>query len=162
MRSPALFALPLLLLSGAAIAQQQSRPEESDFERKAESVVRQPLKDVGAMKEEIPPILLEAEKAPYSLAGIRGCAGYSAEIAKLTAVLGPDIDTVNEKGEPLAGRLAEEGAKSAINMLIPFRGLVREATGAAQADREMRAAFLTGSVRRGYLKGHARAKGCRV
>lgn len=127
----------------------------------AERIARQPLKDVGALKETPEKLLEEAQKAPYSLAGVRTCVQLRNEIARYDAVLGPDVDDVDEHGEPLPGRLAEAGASSIVNSLIPLRGLVREATGAAQADRRMRAAIVAGMARRAFLKGNAEAKGCK-
>lgn len=152
-----------LLLAAAAAGQERAAPPgESEFERKAEEVLRQPLKDVGIMREEAPAILVRAQAAPYSTAGLSGCRDYSRAIAELDSILGPDVDRTDGEGNPLPGRLAEAGAKSVVGMLIPFRGLVREATGAAEADRRLRQALLAGQSRRSYLKGRASARGCRV
>lgn len=150
----------LLLLATPATAQE--RRGESKFEDKAEEIVRQPLKDVGVMREKAPELLRTAQRAPYSLAGLNGCRDYGRAIGELDAVLGPDIDAVDEKGDPLPGRLTEAGAKTLVNALIPFRGLVREASGAAEADRKIRAALVAGTARRSFLKGYAQARGCRV
>lgn len=133
----------------------------SKADNAAERVASQPLKDVGALKVEPEALLKQAQKAPYSLAGIKTCTGFVREIHRLNAVLGPDVDDVDENGDPMAGRLAEAGAASIVNSLIPLRGLVREATGAAAADRRQRAAIVAGVARRAFLKGNARARGCK-
>jgi hypothetical protein len=77
-------------------------------------------------------------------------------------VLGPDVDAVDEHGDALPTRLAEAGAKSIVNALIPFRGLVREASGAAEADRKFRMMVAAGMARRGYLKGVAGMRKCKL
>ena len=43
-----------------------------------------------------------------------------------------------------------------------FRGLVREATGAAEADRKFRMMVAAGMARRGWLKGIAKERKCAV
>ena len=152
-----------LLLLAAAPAAAQGKQDDSDMERigkKAENIVRQPIMDVGMMRENPPEVLRDAQKAPYTLAGIRRCADFKRAIAELDQYLGPDVDAMDEKGDPLHERLAEAGAKSVVNTLIPFRGLVREATGAAEADRRLRVMVAAGMARRGYLKGVARERKC--
>lgn len=136
--------------------------KDDKVEDRAERVARQPLKDIGILKEKPEELLMEAQKAPYSLAGVRTCTQLKREIARYNEALGPDVDDVDDKGEPLAGRLTEAGAASVVNSLIPLRGLVREATGAASADRRQRAAIVAGVARRAFLKGNAAAKGCRL
>lgn len=161
-------SLLMLAAAGPVLAQEAESPaartptDAEKIERKAEGVVRQPFKDVGLMRENPPQILIDAQRAPYSLAGLRGCSDYRREIGRLAEVLGPDIDETDDKGDPLPGRLAEAGAKSIVNALIPFRGLVREASGAAEADRRFRIMVAAGMARRGYLKGWAQARGCRL
>ncbi len=135
--------------------------QDSAFERTAESVARQPIKDIGLLREQAAPLLLAAQKAPYSLKGLQGCTQLAAAIAELDAVLGPDIDTLDSEGNTLASRLAQEGARSLLASLIPFRGFVREVSGAADADRKLRVAVATGVARRAYLKGVAFGKGCK-
>ena len=105
-------------------------------------------------------ILRDAQRAPYSLAGISRCDDFRRSIRELDIYLGPDVDAVDEKGDALYERLAEAGAKSVVNAFIPFRGLVREATGAAEADRRFRTMVAAGMARRGFLKGIARERKC--
>ena len=148
---------------GAAPATAQDSSDDSNVERigrKAENIVRQPMLDVGLMRENPPEVLRDAQQAPYTLAGIRRCADFKRAIALLDLYLGPDVDAVDDKGDALHERLAEAGAKSIVNTLIPFRGLVREATGAAEADRRLRTMVAAGMARRGYLKGVARERKC--
>ncbi|MCG2842728.1 hypothetical protein L6Q21_17265 [Sandaracinobacter sp. RS1-74] len=154
----------MLLLATAPVAAQQNQ-DEGDVERigkKAENIARQPIMDVGLMRENPPEVLRDAQKAPYTLAGIRNCNDLRRAVAELDTYLGPDVDAVDEKGDALTERLAEAGAKSIVNSLIPFRGLVREATGAAEADRRFRMMVASGMARRGYLKGVAQERKCKL
>ena len=45
--------------------------------------------------------------------------------------------------------------------VIPFRGIVRQVTGAARHDEYVQAAILAGTARRAYLKGLGEARGCK-
>lgn len=155
----------VLALAAAGPLLAQAQPQQSGADKlgdKAESVVRQPVKDVGLLRENPPEILINAQRAPYSMAGVRSCTDLRREIAGLTEVMGPDVDAVDEKGDPLPLRLGEAGVKSFVNALIPFRSLVREASGAAESERKFRMMVASGMARRGYLKGVAKERGCRV
>ena len=55
-----------------------------------------------------------------------------------------------------AGRVA----KTVVSSFIPFRGLIREVSGANDHDRKVRAAIQAGIARRGFLKGVGQSKGC--
>lgn len=159
---PLLPAVLFLLAAPLAAQDSDARTDIDRIEKKAEGVVRQPFKDVGLMRENPPEILRDAQRAPYSLAGIKTCQDIRRTIGQLDDVLGPDVDQVDEQGDALPGRLAEAGAKSIVNALIPFRGLVREASGAAEADRKFRIMVAAGVARRGYLKGIAFTRKCPV
>lgn len=156
----------LLLLPGlqAPLLAQAQQPEtDADrLERMAEGVVRQPIRDFGLIRENPPEVLRDAQKAPYTLVGIRTCADLQHAVGELDAALGPDVDAVNEQGDALPARLAEAGARSIVNAFIPFRGLVREASGAAQADRKFRMMVAAAMARRGFLKGVAHSRKCRI
>jgi len=56
----------------------------------------------------------------------------------------------------------EADAEAIINSIIPFRGLVREMTGAAPADRHMNAVVDAGLARRGFLRGVHLRQGCKT
>jgi hypothetical protein len=130
--------------------------------KKSVEIGTQPARDVGVMKREIPPILQKAHEEPYSLKGLKTCKQLAAEVVELNAVLGPDYTVGNEIKENKAGKLAEAGGKSVINAIIPFRGMVRELTGAAPADRRLNAALDAGYARRGFLRGVHAKQGCRM
>lgn len=83
-----------------------------------------------------------------------------AATTELDSVLGPDFAVGNNKKENRAGRLAEAGGKTIVNTIIPFRGLVREISGAAPAESRLAAAIDAGFARRGFLRGTALARRC--
>jgi hypothetical protein len=151
----------LLCLAAVAFAV-PAVAQDNSLERKAEGVMSQPFKDVGVMRENPPEILIDAQRSPYSLNGLKRCHDFRNNIGQLDLVLGPDVDAVDDQGEALPGRLAEAGAKSIVNALIPFRGLIREASGAAETDRKFRMMVAAGVARRGFLKGIARERKCSV
>lgn len=157
-----LLATPAMLHAQDADKQPANNQGDSKFEQKAEGVLRQPLKDLGIMKEQAPEILLAARANPYGLTDLRNCRDFSRAIGQLDDILGYDVDAVGPDGEPLPGRLAEAGARAVVSSLIPFRGLVREATGAAATDRELRSVLVAGTARRSFLKGYAKARGCKI
>ena len=140
-------------------------PGESGWDearKKGVEIGTQPVRDVGVMKREIPPILEKAADDPYSLKGLKTCRQLSGEVTKLNVVLGPDYATGNEYKENRAGKLAEAGGKTVVNAIIPFRGLVREVSGAAPAERRLNAAIDAGLARRGFLRGVHAKQGCRT
>ena len=121
-----------------------------------------PLSDINVRKTDIPEELL-ALKSPYEVIRDRSCAGLVREIEKFNGVLGEDYaqsPAVKDKD----GMSFEEGSVSAVSSLagslIPFRGLVRTATGATKYERELRAQYNKGIARRAYLRGIWDSKGC--
>jgi hypothetical protein len=140
----------------------QSGSAGGDLGRKAGEIVTQPARDVGAVQAEIPPVLQAASKGPYGLSGVNTCAQISANIARLTEVLGPDFTAGAAMQENRAGKVAEAGGRTIVNTIIPFRGLVRELTGAAPAQRRLNAAIDAGHARRGFLHGLYRARRCKT
>ena len=164
--------LGVLLLSGiAAPLLAQALPDKSgdkpgDLDKlgnAAQNIVTKPLKDLNLLKDDIPPEILAIMKEPYSLQGLKGCSQYKAAIGGLTDVLGPDVDSAaaKKKGQN-AGEFALGAAESVAGGLIPGAGLIRKLSGAEVAQKKVQAAVLAGQLRRAYLKGSARAKGCKV
>lgn len=157
--------LAAALLAGCAttatVSKGQGSGRDSGVSDKAEDIASQPAVDIGVLRKNPPPVLVNAQKAPYSLAGLNSCASLHQAITSLDRVLGPDVDDFDDKGNPLPERLAAAGAQTLVNALIPFRGLVREASGAAEADRRLQMMVAASMARRGYLKGVAHQRGCR-
>lgn len=152
-----MLSLYLLLIA----AQPDDRPDKfGDTVKRGGEIVIQPAKDVGAEKIKIPPVLERARDDPYSLDGLRTCAQIGRETGALTEALGPDFAVGGKKRENKAGRLAEAGGKTIVNAIIPFRGLIREISGAGPAQRRLNIAIDAGFARRGFLRGVALGRRC--
>lgn len=157
----------LLALSTTAVAQEADKPKEEPAKRddtlkKAGDIATQPARDVGLDKDKIPDVLTRAVQNPYAAPPSRTCNGLKASLGELNAVLGPDFTVGEAANENRTGKIAEAVGKTVINSLIPFRGLVREISGAAPAERRLQAAVTAGIARRGYLRGLAATKGCKI
>jgi len=120
-------------------------------------VVSQPAKDVGLAKNKIPPSLIEASNAPYALDGLKTCRQIADAVRVLDAALGPDYSAGGPNDKVTLGKAA---GGAVVNSLIPFRGVVREVSGAAAADRRLAAATQAGFARRGFLRGVYLERGC--
>lgn len=158
--------LSALLFASAAVAAETpvDEKEPNRFQeagRKAGDIATQPMRDVGISKIDIPPILVMAREEPYSLRDTRTCAQLTTQIDALSVELGEDFAVGNEKRENRVGKLAEAGGRTAVNSLLPFRGLVREISGAAPAQRRLNDAVDAGLARRGFLRGMHTARGCK-
>lgn len=156
--------LPLLLIGAVTpLHAAQEPPQEpdkpvTDQDVSAGDVVRTPFSDLNLRKGDIPPLLIAAQADPYGMAGLRKCGQLSAAIADLDAVLGDDIDLPADGKQKLsAGRVAQ----AAVGSFIPFRGLIREISGANEQDRRLLLAVQAGFARRAFLKGFGQARGCR-
>lgn len=154
---PARLALALALLGAAPLAAQDQPEPVADREPDAEDVAMTPLRDLNLSKDPIPELLLAAQAAPYDTTGLRRCRDIGAAIARIDAVLGPDIDVATDESDRISvGRIA----RSAVGSLLPFRSIVREVTGAADHERQFEQAIHAGAVRRGFLKGLGQQRGC--
>ncbi len=149
-----LTAAAIALVATTATAQEKAA-------QKAGEIATQPVRDVGIDKKEIPPALAAAGANAYGTDGLTSCAKIGAAIGELTAVLGTDFGTGEQTAENRAEKLAEAGGKTVVNTIIPFRGLVREISGAAPAERRMNAALDAGYARRGFLRGLYLQRGCK-
>jgi len=158
----AAFTILVLTFASAGAAQEGHKESKNTGPDSIRSIASQPAKDVGAVKQDIPPILLSASSNPYDRASTRTCNEIKRNIAELDDVLGPDFDVGADRNENRLGKVAEAGGKTIVNSIIPFRGLVREITGAAPAQRRLNTAIDAGFARRGFLRGAAISRGCRL
>ncbi|MEO0690463.1 MAG: hypothetical protein AAFY51_09215 [Pseudomonadota bacterium] len=143
-------------ISASASAQDIDTEQAMDD---AKDIAETPLEDIGLAKDEIPEELVETVKNPYSRTGTENCRGIIDQVDKLNEVLGDDIDVIREKnGQDID---TTKAAKSLVGSIIPFRGIVREISGAADNKRKAQAAIVAGMVRRGYLKGLGQSRGCK-
>ena len=152
----AMLVLGLLAAASAGPAIAGDNEPIATREPDAEDVAMTPLDDLNLTKDEVPSVLLAAMNDPYATED-QSCAAIQAAIADLDAVLGPDMDVAAQQGDRLStGRVA----KSLVASFIPFRGVLREISGAAEQERIWRAAIYAGAVRRGFLKGLGQQQGC--
>lgn len=160
----------MLMIAGCSVfrsdrpATASATPADSKAEatmEKAAEIATQPARDLGAAKTEIPDVLVQAAVNPYDRRSTQSCKAIAAEIASLNEHLGPDYLLTAVKDENKAGKLAEAGGRTIINTIIPFRGLVREMTGAAEAQRRFEDAVDAGYSRRGFLRGIQLTRKCR-
>jgi hypothetical protein len=129
-----------------------------------------PLSDLNLVRTKIPPVLLQAQRAPYAPPVDPSCEGLASEIRQLDAALGPDLDAPSSSGDPgLVERGRSEAGGAAVGALrhtaeglVPFRGWVRKLSGAERHSRQVLDALTAGLVRRAYLKGLGHARGCPV
>jgi hypothetical protein len=161
MRATVVLLCPLFLLASVpALARDQNEQEKPVTERGPNmgDAVTTPISDLNLKKGEIPPLLIAAQERPYHLGGIERCNQIGAAIREFDVLLGDDIDLPQEDGQRLtAGRVAQE----AVGSFIPFRGLIREVSGANTHERRLQAAIDAGIARRAFLKGYGQARGCR-
>jgi hypothetical protein len=120
-------------------------------------VMTTPAGDLNLRKNEIPQVLIDAEAAPYDLRGLKRCNQLAAAVTRLDAVLGEDIDIAEAPGRKLK---AGKAAQSVIGSFIPFRGLIREISGANEQERRLQSAIYAGTARRSFLKGVGLQRGC--
>ncbi|QNA86873.1 hypothetical protein G4G27_08320 [Sphingomonas sp. So64.6b] len=143
----------IAIATPGSIATAQSNKEQSTGE-----IVTQPVRDVGIEKTKIPPLLVKVSEDPYTTAGTGGCAQLASSIAALNDVIGPDFTSSPAQNKR---NIAKVGGAAVVNSLIPFRGIVREVSGAGPAERRMNAAVDAGVARRGFLRGLQSARKCR-
>lgn len=142
--------------NAASPSAQPAPAQESTFEhgrKTAEDIATQPARDVGVHKAKVPPSLVKAVESPYGLEGLKTCRQLSGAINDLNGAIGPDFQAGTKYHESHTAKIAEAGGKAVVNSFIPFRGLVREVSGAAPADRKYEAAVNMGYARRGFLRG---------
>jgi len=139
------------LIMAPAAAQVVPEPDTAE-------VAKTPLRDFNIDAHDIPKVLRIAERDPYTTAGLASCDAMVNEIAALDQVLGADYDIAVDdgKGGLNKGRIGQ----SVVGSIIPFRGIVREVSGAADSERALRAAYTAGMVRRSFLKGWGLGRGC--
>lgn len=145
-----LLSAALLIAAAPALAQRADKV--------AGDAAMTPVEDVNLKKREIPPVLVSASADPYSPQGTRNCGQLNVALGELDAVLGPDFDSEEERK---TGLTTTSVAKSVVGSFIPFRGVIREVSGAAGAERRYNAAVDAGIARRGFLRGIAKSRGCK-
>jgi hypothetical protein len=129
-----------------------------------QGAVTSPLNDLNLVHAPIPAVLADAQKAPYGLAEPSSCAELKHAVRALDEVLGADLDSpvtaanpsLIERGSAAVGGAAQNAAEG----VVPYRGWVRKLSGAERYSKQVTAAVAAGAVRRGFLKGVAKARFC--
>lgn len=159
-------ALLLLALASTALAQtDQGTLQQHDTFRDAATA---PLEDLNLKQKAIPPVLQRAVEDPYDVTGLTRCEPIAAEIGRLDAALGPDLDEAPPPDQRSRGKKVADaaysvgvsGVRDTTQDVLPFRGWIRKLTGAAKHDKAIRKAIQSGGVRRGYLKGVGMRMNC--
>lgn len=127
-----------------------------------------PLRDLNVVHAEIPAVLVEAQKEPYSVPSVQSCASLEASARALDEVLGPDLDApasasnpgLIERGSSAAGTAAVGALRRTAEGVVPYRGWVRKLSGAERYSKQVAAAIAAGTVRRAFLKGLRVSKEC--
>ena len=156
-RRALLGAVALALLAAPASAADDNKPVNEE-NVSARDVAVTPLEDLNLENDPIPPLLLAAQQDPYGTAGLKKCGQYSTAIEDLNAVLGPDFDIASKDERSMT---VGSVAKSVVGALIPFRGVIREISGANKHEREFQDAVVAGVMRRAFLKGMGLKLGCK-
>lgn len=141
---------------------------QTTTEANRESVVgaaKAPLRDLNLIRTQVPDVLLLALADPYARPKTKKCQELVSLIQPLDDALGADLDvppTEQEQSMYRRGRPVALGAMAGVaSDVIPFRGVVRQLSGAAKHDEYVQAAIVAGFSRRAYLKGLGEARGCK-
>jgi hypothetical protein len=125
-----------------------------------ESAITAPIEDLNLKGTEIPEALQRAAANPYGINGATSCEAIAAELKGLDAALGADKDQAVIAEGPDMGDRAAGLLRAGVATLIPFRGVVREVTGANGRARRLEETIEVGFARRGFLKGRALEMNC--
>jgi hypothetical protein len=171
-----MFIMPtLLLLAAMAPPPPPPPPSNSGAEKVLSSdkggvddalgrAATRPVRDLNLMKISIAPDLIAIMDDPYAVRSLRTCQQLNAEVNHMTALVGPDVDDralLRGKGRKPVERLFDT-AEGVTGGLVPGQGLIRQLTGANKAARQVAAARLAGQLRRSYIKGIMKGRGCRL
>ncbi|WP_347303865.1 hypothetical protein V5740_04395 [Croceibacterium sp. TMG7-5b_MA50] len=147
-----------MMLCAAVAVPAHAQEIVTDEDVDARDVALLPLADLNLARDEIPAVLVRAKARPYANDGLSYCGAVRSEIGDLDAVLGEDFDMPGVK--PAGGIEVGRMARSVVSMLIPYRGVIREVSGAAAHEKLFKEAIVAGMMRRAYLKGLGEAMGC--
>jgi hypothetical protein len=143
-------------------AKVQTTPEAN--RESVAGAAKAPLRDLNLIRTQVPDVLLQALADPYARPTTRKCQELVGLIQPLNDALGADLDippTEEEQNMYRRGRPVALGAMASVaSDVIPFRGVVRQLSGAAKHDEYVQAAIVAGFSRRAYLKGLGEARGC--
>lgn len=145
------------LFCAVPAAAQNGEKTKSGLGEAVEATMR-PLEDLNIRSKKIAPILLAIDGNPYNVENLNACDDLRQSIQSLDEVLGPDADAELKKRSNVNKAIA--GGGQLVSSSIPFRGVIRQITGANKKKRERETALFEGITRRSFLKGYAAAKQC--
>lgn len=127
-----------------------------------------PLEDLNLKETAIPEVLARARSDPYALKDMGRCEAIAAEIGRLDAALGPDLDEApppdtRSRTAKVVDQVKDAGiaeVRDQTRSVLPFRGWIRKLSGAAAHDKKLAAAIRSGEIRRGFLKGTGMRMNC--
>lgn len=132
------------------------------------SAAMTPLEDLGLRKRKIPGILTTLMQDPYALPANYSCEAVKSEMADLTLIIGPDIDSkpqaalsAQEEYLEKGGNLLQDAVVGFVRSqtdFLPFRSILRRLTGANSHEKAVAQALQAGTLRRAYLRGLADAR----
>lgn len=174
MRHLSLIAALSVLLAGPVLARESDHPRPGQDRGSTQTrpnlrdAVTAPLDDLNLKQIDIPDVLKRAVASPYDMDGMTRCEPIAAEVGRLDAALGPDLDeppapdkrTRVQKVKQAAGDAVAGAVKDKTRSVLPFRGWVRKLSGAERRDSRVAAAVGAGKIRRGYLKGAGMRMNC--
>lgn len=146
-----------IMLLGSCVAPGDRYRPVTDSNVTVGDVAMTPLNDLNLGRDPIPPVLIEARAAPYADADLTSCAAIAGEVDRLDSVLGDDYDTTPPPDRRVT---ATSAVQQVITFLTPYRGLIREVSGANGRDWNLGQAISAGMMRRAYLKGLGESMGC--
>jgi hypothetical protein len=156
MRYALMMSLSALLFAAPLLANEPDDPV-TQKDLSAADVVATPATDLNLKRDEIPALLADAEEDAYGLEGLGSCRRLATAISELDQVLGDDLDLPQVNGKRIRpGHTAQQ----VVGSFIPFRGVIREISGANAQERKLQSAIAAGSARRSFLKGTGQARGC--
>ena len=169
MRNALMIAAAAVLLVGWQAPEKKLNATAMDHPEKegVKGAVEAPFSDVNVIRTQIPPVLLQAEQAPYARPSPASCRQITSDVRVLDEALGDDLDINEVQDANLRERRGRQAGETAVMALrytaedfIPFRNWVRKLSGAQARDNEVRAAVYAGRARRSYLKGLGEALNC--
>jgi len=164
--------LAALASAAAAFAAQSQSPAQTpaqtpdqinnvnDSPRDMTSAVSSPVEDLNLKKTPIPEVLQRATANPYEMRGVERCAGIAAELARLDAALGRDVDLPAVEEKRSIGEKGVGIVRTGVQVVTPYRGIIRRISGASSYEKKVQEAIEAGSARRGFLKGMGMKMNC--
>jgi len=166
--------LSAVFVGAPALAQPDQNPDNTPDSRvqttpeanreSFKGAAQAPLRDLNVIRTQVPDILIQAMADPYARPKTKKCSELVALIAPLDGALGADIDipaTAEEKTAMQRSRPMALGAVAGVaSDVIPFRGVIRQLSGAQKHDEYVQSAIIAGFTRRAYLKGLGEVRGC--